>query len=378
MKKYCLLFLFLSYFTYGQYEVVDKKMTQIPDSLTTSTTKIADYISSNFKTPNDKIRAVFFWTASTISYDVVNMLNQDPNQTEEFKIKSALDSKRGVCMHYAAVFNDLANKVGVRTYVVEGYTKQFGKIATLGHAWCASQLDGKWLLFDPTWGSGYVLNQKYVKKLDNTFFKAEPSHFILSHMPFDYLWQFLATPITNAEFYGGKKDLKTTKIIFDYQTQINRFDGLPDSDKAFEAAERIEKNGLQNKLIIDQYNFKKKDFTILKANNNIEKLNAVVNNYNEAIGLLNDFSRFRFNKFKPEQPDEMMRKNMQELSDKMNKCKEDVYNIGFVGNENTSNLKNLKKMILDAVEQTDKQKTFLDTYLSKGLLGRKLMMSKFR
>lgn len=378
MKNYCLLFLFLSCFSYGQYEVVDKKMTKIPDSLTTSTTKIAAYISNNFKTPNDKIRAVFFWTASTISYDVVNMLNQDPNQTEEFKIKSALDSKKGVCMHYSAVFNDLANKVGVRTYVVEGYTKQYGKIATLGHSWCASQLDGKWLLFDPTWGSGYVLNQKYVKKLDNSFFKAAPSQFILTHMPFDYLWQFLANPISNAEFYGGKKDSKNAKIIFDYQVQIDRLDGLSDSDKAFEAAERIEKNGLQNRLIIDQYNFKKKDFTVLKANKNIEKLNAVVTNYNEAIGLLNDFSRFKVNKFKPEQTDEVLRKNMQELSDKMNKCKEDVYNIGFVGAENTSNLSSLKRMILDAVEQTEKQKTFLDTYLSKSLLGRKLMMSKFR
>ena len=133
-----------------------------------------------------------------------------------------------------------------------------------------------------------------------------------------------------------------------------------------------------NKLIIDQYNFKKKDFTILKANNNIEKLNAVVNNYNEAIGLLNDFSRFRFKKFKPEQSDEVLRKNMQDLLDKMNKCKVDVYNIGSVGTENTSNLSNLKRMILDAVEQTEKQKTFLDTYLSKGLVGRKLMLSKFR
>ena len=378
MKNYCLLFLFLSYFSYGQYEAVDKTMAQIPDSLTTSTTKIADYIASNFKTPNDKIRAVFFWTASTISYDVVNMSNQDANQTEEIKIKRALDTKKGVCMHYAAVFNAIANKVGVRTYVVEGYTKQYGKIATLGHSWCASQLDGKWFLFDPTWGSGYVSNQKYVKKLDNSFFKATPSNFIISHMPFDYLWQFLETPISNAEFYGGKKDPKKAAIVIDYQAQIDRFDSLSQADKAFEAAERIEKNGLLNKLIIDQYNFKKKDFTIIKANNNIEKLNAVVTNYNEAIGLLNDFSRFRFKKFKPEQSDEVLRKNMQDLSDKMNKCKVDVYNIGSVGAENSSNLSSLKRMILDAVEQTEKQKTFLETYLSKGLVGRKLMMSKYR
>ena len=69
---------------------------------------------------------------------------------------------------------------------------------------------------------------------------------------------------------------------------------------------------------------------------------------------------------------------MRELSDKINKCKVDVYTIGSVGAENTSNLLNLKKMILDAVDQTNKQKTFLDTYLSKGLVGRKLMLSKFR
>jgi hypothetical protein len=73
-----------------------------------------------------------------------------------------------------------------------------------------------------------------------------------------------------------------------------------------------------------------------------------------------------------------MQKNMQDLSDKINKCKEEVYNIGSVGAENTSNLVKLKKSILDAVDQTEKQKTFLDTYLSKGSVGRKLMMSKYR
>lgn len=378
MKNYWFLFLFFSSFSYCQYEVVDNKMAQIPDSITTSTTKIAEYISSNFKTPNDKIRAAFIWTATNISYDVVNMLNQDPTQTEDTKIKSALETKKGVCMHYAAVFNDLANKIGVRTYVVQGYTKQYGKIATLGHAWCASQLDGKWFLFDPTWGSGYVENQKYVKKLDNSYFKVEPSKFIFEHMPFDYIWQFLPTPVTNIEFNGGKNDPKKAKIICDFQVQIDRFDGLSESDKDFEAAERIEKNGLINKLIVEQYNYRKKNFTILKQNTNIDKLNAVVINYNEAIGLLNDFSRFRFNKFKPEQSDELLKKNMQDLLDKMNKCKEDVYNIGSVGAENTSNLMKLKKSILEAVDQTEKQKTFLDTYLSKGLVGRKLMMSKYR
>ena len=48
-------------------------MDKIPDSLTTSTSGIANYINENFKSEDEKIRAVFYWTASNISYDVPNM-----------------------------------------------------------------------------------------------------------------------------------------------------------------------------------------------------------------------------------------------------------------------------------------------------------------
>jgi hypothetical protein len=42
------------------------------------------------------------------------------------------------------------------------------------------------------------------KTIRNTYYKVLPEEMIASHMPYDYLWQFLSYPITNTEFETGK------------------------------------------------------------------------------------------------------------------------------------------------------------------------------
>jgi transglutaminase/protease-like cytokinesis protein 3 len=54
--------------------------------------------------------------------------------------------------------------------------------------------------FDPTWGSGFVNNGKFVNAFDDRYFKANPSEIIASHMPFDYMWQFLLIPFQIKSF----------------------------------------------------------------------------------------------------------------------------------------------------------------------------------
>ena len=160
------IFLILSFFfsllSFGQanvgFALVDAKMTVIPANAANSTEAVAKYINANFKTENDKIRAVFYWTASNISYDVENMFAVNSKETPQDRITKTLKTKKGICGDYATVFNEIANLVGVKSVVVEGYTKQDGKVATLAHAWCAAKIENKWYLFDPTWGSGYVNN----------------------------------------------------------------------------------------------------------------------------------------------------------------------------------------------------------------------------
>lgn len=375
-------FLFLSHFSIGQnttdYSAIDKKMDAIPTDQTTTTSGIADYINSNFKTDAEKIRAVFYWTASNISYDVPNMYQPNNTDNSQVKIEKALKSRTGVCIHYAEVFNEIANKAGVKTYIVGGYTKQYGKLATISHAWNASQIDGKWLLFDATWGAGFVENNTFRGKLNNAYFKVAPSKMIASHMPFDYMWQFLNPPLTNQEFISGKADAAKPKINFDYAAEITKYESLSNADKAFESAARIEKNGLANKMIVDNYNLKKTEFTVINQNKSVEKLIAITASFNEAIRDLNDFIFFRNKRFQPKQTDETLKKMIQDVKDKMNKCKDDVYNVGPVSPENSSNLNSLKRAILEGIDKVKEQDDFLKEYLSKSAIGRKLMFTNLR
>jgi transglutaminase/protease-like cytokinesis protein 3 len=304
----------------------------------------------------------------------------EPNgvETSDEKIAKALTKRKGVCIHYAEVFNSVANKSGIKTYIIPGYTKQFGKVAPISHAWCISKVDGKWFVFDPTWGAGYLEGKKYVKKMNNTFFKADPAKMINSHMPFDYLWQLLNEPVTNQEFISGKPDAAKPKMNFDFAAEIENYDKLSDSEKAFQASQRIEKNGLLNNLILDFYDSKKKEFTVLNQNKSVDKLNAVSDLLNETISYLNDFILFRNRKFKPKQSDETLQKMMQDIKDKMKKCQEDVYKVGQVSSENATMYNQLKRHILETSDKVKEQENFLNEYLSKGSLGRKLMFTNLR
>ena len=118
--------------------------------------------------------------------------------------KKTLKTKKGICADYSILFHEIASLTGIKSFVIEGYTKQNGKIDVLSHAWCAAKINNEWYLFDPTWGSGYVNNNKYTRKINNLYYKVAPSQMISSHMPFDYLWQFLTYPITNQEFINAK------------------------------------------------------------------------------------------------------------------------------------------------------------------------------
>nr|WP_315212054.1 transglutaminase domain-containing protein [uncultured Flavobacterium sp.] len=377
---YLVLFFFISFMSFGQvntgYSLVDSKMAVIPASSTTSTDAIAKYINSNFKTETDKIRAVFYWTATNISYDVANMFAVNFNETEQEKIAKTLRTRKGVCIHYAVVFNELSQKTGIQSYIIDGYTKQNGKVSDLAHAWTAAKIDKKWYVFDPTWGSGYVNNGRFSKKINNYYFKAEPANIIASHIPFDYLWQFSNYPITNGEFYEGKIQINKNKKFFDFEKEITKYNDLSEADQLFASAERIEKNGLKNAMILERYEGKKQQLTYLRQNTNIEKLNAIVNEMNEAVVLLNDFIHYRNNKFKPTFSDDEISSMIEIPRAKLVKCQNDIYSVGAVGNKNASNVASIKSSIGAALVQAEEHSLFVKNYLSKSKIVRKTMFSK--
>lgn len=375
-----IVFLFFIQFSMAQipneFSVIDAKMAQIPADKTNSTSDIADYINANFTSESDKIRAAFFWTASNISYDVVNMNEPNFVYSPQEKIANALKNRKGVCIHYAEVFNEIANKLGIKTFIIGGYTKQNGKVALISHAWCGSKVDGKWLLFDPTWAAGYVNGEKFVKKFNNSYYKAVPSKMIQSHMPFDYMWQFLSNPYTNSEFYEGKLSEERVISNYDFATEIAKYEKLPEDEKAFEASQRIEKNKVINELIAGYLANKKQEFTVLRQNKSVDKLNQIVADFNQAVADLNNFIYYRNNKFKPKLPDEEIKLMIENPLNKLKQCQNDIYKIGSVGKNNLDNISGLKKSINETVKQAEEHDAFVKEYLTKSESQRKSMFKK--
>jgi hypothetical protein len=386
--KYYLQFIvsFLSGFGFAQdtaqYEAIDKKMDAIPESMATSTESIAAYISKNFATNEDKIRAAFYWTASNISYDVVAIGSKRVLTTEQ-RIINTLQSRKGVCMNYAYVYKDITSKLGIETVSIEGYTKSYGEISLNGHMWCASKLNGNWYLFDPTWAAGYVSKRKYVKRLDNKFYKADPKTLIVSHMPFDYLWQLSSYPISNQEFYDGKMESATKKVSLDFSKEINSHLSLSESDKAMAAAGRIEKNGLKNELIIKRWNYEKKrseyEKNNIKYKNQKEFYDKTIKTnekFKQANTLFTEFLQFKRRRFLPLISDESIKEKIQIPYDLVLQCQKDSNELKDVQDENQSNFNLLKNVIATSKKKMEAEIAFVNEYLSKDKSEREKMFFK--
>ena len=282
------------------YSAVGRIMSHIPDSLTYSSKGIADYVYSHFHTQKDKARGIFIWIVRNIQYDfdIIFDINYYPDPAE--LIEKVLKTRTGVCLHYANLFSDIANKAGIKSYVVQGYTKQHGVVDFLPHVWCAGLIDTVWYLFDPTWGSGYVMNGTFVKDLNNAYFMASPKDLIISHMPFDPLWQFLHFPVTNQEFYARRSRINTGKPFFSFTDTLYTYEHESEIERYISSARRIEQNGVTNAFLAAKLRVLQGEIVYYRNKMNVEKYDTAVKLYNEGIKILNRFIKYSNHQYKPE------------------------------------------------------------------------------
>jgi hypothetical protein len=367
----------------NKYATIDKKALLLPDSLTNTTEQIASYIISNFETDNDKSRAIFIWVASNIQYDIDNMFAINFYEKEEDKIEKPLRTRRGICENYAALFTDICTKSGIKSFVVSGYTKQSGFVDYIPHAWSAALIDSSWYLFDPTWGSGYISGGKFHKKINNEYYKANPTTLIKSHMPFDYLWQFVNYPVTNQEFYEGKTQQNNTKPFFNFNDSIQEYETQNHIDRLISSAYRVEKNGLKNSLIFNRLQHLQLEIEndkLIKENyrqNTIVNLyNSAVADYNNGINDYNDFINYKNKQFTPQKPDAEIQYMLNVAENNLEKAKVKLEQI-VNPDVNTANMvRQLTRSIDDALRQVVEQQDWLKVYFSKKKAGRKSMFYK--
>ena len=259
VKYLSILFLFLSFQNYGQSPELTKVINKI------------DY-------QNDTLLAVYNWVTENVKYDVKMSKEMERGVSqykkgnyknrEEYRkaqLKRVIKKKKGVCQDYTLLFQEIITQLGYTSFRVAGVTKnKKGSVAkSLGHSWIAIKDHGKWKLYDPTWGAGYVnKKKKFVKRYSDEWYDVDPHVMMEQHFPYDPIWQFVANPLTFNEFKKNKPGQSNSSS--DFESLRSEFMKKNERDRCADELSRLELEKTKFKLIT-----KRKDYLSNVANKSI-------------------------------------------------------------------------------------------------------------
>jgi hypothetical protein len=144
-----------------------------------------------------RAKDIYNWLIQNIDYDT-SMAIHDAD--------TCWKKRHGVCQAYCELFYQLAAKVGLVVEIISGIVRMPDKtIPKDEHSWIfvyTDHYDG--IFIDPTWGSGYVKDGKFIRNEDDKWFDVKPEELIKTHFPDDEKWQHLDKPLTKEQFLNQK------------------------------------------------------------------------------------------------------------------------------------------------------------------------------
>jgi len=198
------LLLVLSPLFSRDFTAVDKAVLSLPASAQTSPEKLIHALDEIADTYWEKTRAIWIWITHNITYDTDSYFSGRPGPTDAEGTFKACSS---VCNGYAELFVLLAEGLKLEAVKISGYGKGYsyneGTIPDgTNHAWNAIRIEGKWHLFDSTWGAGHLRGRNFEWAYEEFFFDTPPEKMIFSHFPEDSDFQLMKRPVTRKLFFN--------------------------------------------------------------------------------------------------------------------------------------------------------------------------------
>ena len=119
-------------------------------------------------------------------------------------------------------------------------------------------------------------------------------------MPFDPLWQFLNYPISHEQFYNGNFSKKPGTPYFNFSDSVTAFIQMDSLHRFQSSALRIQKQGLYNFRVKDNYNYIKMHIEMINQDKDVDLYNSSVADLNDVTTILNNFIQYRNKQFTPE------------------------------------------------------------------------------
>lgn len=176
------------------------------DSMSMGT--INNVVSNKFTDKIDKARAIYYWIAHNITYDVKSARNNSPMKN---KPADVLLSRKAVGIGFASLFQDMCSSADIRCLTVDGFVKnninQINEKGTeINHSWAVVQLGESpetWYYVDPAWGSGYADAEMkvFTSYYTDAYFFTEKETFNLQHFPDNEAWKLGPAPKNKKDFF---------------------------------------------------------------------------------------------------------------------------------------------------------------------------------
>ncbi len=340
----------------GGQPFVNNQFIHIPRAYTDSSARLAAYIQSNFKGPDEQMYAAYRWVTDNIKYDKDSMLYINWNKETDEKIAATLRRKKGVCDNFASVFADLLCKMQIPAYVVNGLTRQGGRAVRTAHSWVAVKTGNEWLFCDPTWDAGFYPYPRFYLK--------DPSEFIQTHWPFDPMWQVSATPISLPDFENGRGFYGAKASFTNPGDSISKFLELSVLQQLEATTRRMKAAEKQTEAIKNWAGYNNMNIAIIYGEQDMNLYNDAVANLNKANNFLNRFIEYRNNLFEPARPDEQIKDMLEPVKPAIVDAYNKMEGIGKVKENFQYDTGELKERLKKSEAKLQQQKDFLQRYLA--------------
>ena len=197
---------------------------------------LARLLTEPYNTELKKVRSIFYWITTHISYDVEKFHNRSDEPLVVYfspwdsatkckaHIQHILNKKMGVCSDYAKLFKTLCSYANIKAEEVDGYshwpTDSIGATFKDNHAWNAVMINNKWYLLDATWASGSCDDNVtlFTPHFNGYYFLTPPEMMIWNHFPADRQW-FLTTDTISLNDFFNLPNI----YIAEYENKIKKF-----------------------------------------------------------------------------------------------------------------------------------------------------------
>lgn len=267
----------------------------IPDAYTGTLDSLALYIDSHCRQDTAKLRMLYAWMVGHMRYNVYpTFVSANQKRDEAREVSQALRQREGVCRHFAKIFQAVSERMDIPAFFIEGYTQRGGVVVPEPHAWCVALVGGQWYGYDPTHGMGYVQNYRFISASNFDFCQVRPEDLIVTHMPFDPMWQLLEHPCPYPDFdHGQGRPQAVGGPSFAFADSIRIHLNQRPLQQLAATNARIRRNGAPNPLVDYYLQLNTANMSVHRQNEVYEIYKNALKHYNSCVDTFNAVVRYQ-------------------------------------------------------------------------------------